>query len=256
MKQIKVENNRLFGSLFHYAHFLCDSLFTEIINDVYNYDEVIRKKILGQTIGNFDSIYNEVMQVKNIELPLPEYDNLKIDRIVPNRKECYQERKYFDKFRDFIFNRYSINPLEYDETYPEVILIERSNRVELISDEELKKINHNVTNGKERREIVDIEKVEEYLQNKYTTRFKKIMLEHMPFEKQIRYFNNAKIIITVHGAAMANMFFCKEHTTVIQAGQGRWDFFGVIVDILNIDIHYCDENTYDSFIKKIDETQI
>jgi hypothetical protein len=253
---IKIENNRQCGSLFHYAHFLFDCLFTEIINDVYNYDEVIRKKILGQTIGNFVSIYNDVMQTKNIELPQSEYDNLKVEKIVPKRKESYQERKYFDKVRDFIFGRYCINPLEYDASYPEVILIERSNRVELISDEELKKINLNVTNGKERREIVDIEKVDQYLQNKYSNRFKKIMLEHMPFVEQIRYFNNAKMIISAHGSAMSNMLFCKEHTTVIQASGGRWDFFGVTADILNIDIYYCDENTFESFIKKIDECKI
>ena len=32
---IKVINNRNEGDLFHYAHFICDCLFPEIINDIY-----------------------------------------------------------------------------------------------------------------------------------------------------------------------------------------------------------------------------
>lgn len=42
---IKIKNNRVDGSLFHYAHFICDCLFPEIICDIFNYDEVIREKI-------------------------------------------------------------------------------------------------------------------------------------------------------------------------------------------------------------------
>jgi len=45
---IWVKNNRREGSLFHYAHFICDCLFPEIINGVYKYDEVVRMKNLNQ----------------------------------------------------------------------------------------------------------------------------------------------------------------------------------------------------------------
>jgi hypothetical protein len=65
---IKVINNRNEGSLFHYAHFLCDCLFPEIINDIFKYNEVIREKNIHQTIGNFSKIYEEVMMIKNKEL--------------------------------------------------------------------------------------------------------------------------------------------------------------------------------------------
>ena len=57
---IKVKNNRKGGDLFHYAHFICDCLFTEIINDIYKYKIVIREKNLNQTIGNFDKIYKKL----------------------------------------------------------------------------------------------------------------------------------------------------------------------------------------------------
>ena len=47
---IKIKNIRNAGSLFHYAHFIIDCLFPEIINNVYNYKEVIREKNIDQTL--------------------------------------------------------------------------------------------------------------------------------------------------------------------------------------------------------------
>jgi hypothetical protein len=84
---IKVKNNRINGSLFHYAHFLCDCLFPEIMNDTFKYDEVIREKNINQTIGNFSKIYKEVMMIKNTELLSDHFNNLNIDTIIYKNKE-------------------------------------------------------------------------------------------------------------------------------------------------------------------------
>ena len=65
---IKIKNNRDEGSMFHYAHFICDCLFPEIISDIFNYNEIIREKNIHQTIGNFSKIYTDVMRIKNTEL--------------------------------------------------------------------------------------------------------------------------------------------------------------------------------------------
>ena len=43
---ISIINQRHDGSLFHYAHFIIDCLYVEIINDVYKHEKVYRKKIL------------------------------------------------------------------------------------------------------------------------------------------------------------------------------------------------------------------
>jgi hypothetical protein len=144
---IKVKNNRTDGSLFHYAHFLCDCLFPEIINNIFNYNEIIREKNIHQTIGNFSKIYTEVMMVQNTELLSTEFKNLTINIISYDVKEKYCNKIYFDKFRKFIFSRYKINNLEYNNKYPEIILIKRSDRINLIDDEYLAKINTNVTSG-------------------------------------------------------------------------------------------------------------
>jgi hypothetical protein len=160
-------------------------------------------------------------------------------------------------FRNFIFSRYNINHEIFDTNYPEVILIKRGGRKELIDDVELKKINKNITTGKERREIDEVDKVDEYLQNKYTDKFKSLYLENIKFEEQVKYFNNAKLIICAHGAGMSNLFFCKKQTKVIEVVCNKyWSFFDVITRINNIIHIIININKYEKIIKLIDANEI
>ena len=254
---IKVKNNRDGGSLFHYAHFICDCLFPEIINDVFKYDEVIREKNIKQTIGNFSKIYTDVMMIKNTELLSKEFNDLSINTISLGTKENYCNKIYFDKFRNFIFSRYKINNLEYIKEYPEVILVKRNGRINLIDDEYLSKINTNITTGKERREINDIDNVETYLKNKYSDKFKSIYFENITFEEQVLYFNNAKLIICAHGAVMSNMFFCKEGTTIIEVTcNTSWGYFDNISKILKLNHVKCCKNNFNEVINCIKINEI
>lgn len=250
---IKVKNNRNDGYLFHYAHFICDCLFPEIMCDIFNYNEVIRLKDINQTIGNFSKIYTDVMMVKNTELLINDFNNLKVNTINYKNKEKYSDKIYFDKFRNYIFKRYDIKNLEYDNDYPEVILIKRNGRINLIDDEYLQKINTNITTGKERREIKDIIDIEFFLQKKYENKFKSLYFENLPFKEQIKYFNNAKLIICAHGAVMANMFFCKEGTKIIEVVcDTYWPFFDKMSNILKLNHIKCYANNFDAIIKCIE----
>lgn len=250
---IKVKNSRRSGSLFHYAHFICDCLFPEIINDIFNYDEVIREKNIHQTIGNFSKIYTDVMMVKNTELLTNDFNNLNIDTINYKTKEEYTNEIYFNKFRNYIFRRYNIKNLEYINDYPEVILVKRNGRINLIDDKYLKKINTNITTGKERREIKDIVELEKFLKTKYKNNFKSLYFENLNFEEQIKYFNNAKLIICAHGAVMSNMFFCKEGTKIIEVTCDRnYKFFNKISNILKLNHIKCLKNNINDIIKCIE----
>ena len=249
---IRVKNNRVNGCIFHYGHFLCDCLFPEIINDIFKYHEVIREKTIHQTIGNFNKIYTDVMRIKNTELLTKQFNDLSIDMISYDTKEKYCNKIHFDKFRNFIFSRYNINNLEYNSRYPEVILIKRNGRINLIDDEYLSKINTNITTGKERREINDIDNVEAYLKNKYSNKFKSIYLENITFEEQVLYFNNAKMIVCAHGSGMCNIFFCKEKTTIIEVTCGlNWYFFDKLSEILNLKRIECTKNDSNEVINCI-----
>jgi hypothetical protein len=251
---IKVINIRDGGSIFHYAHFLCDCLFPEIVNALYKYKKVVREKNIQQTIGNFNKIYEEVMSNKNIELIKSHFDTLFIKTITYKPKEYFCNKNYFDYFRNFIFTRYNINPFIYIDTYSPIVLIKRYNRINLIDDGYLKKINENVTTGKERREINEIDSLEEYLKKKYNSNFNSVYLELISFEEQIKIFNNAKMIICAHGAAMSNMFFCKEQTKIIEVTCNmNWKFFDTMSKILNLKHIKCHDNNLNSVIQCIED---
>ena len=69
MRSIKVYNSKKGGSLYHYGHFISDCLIPEINHNLSEYDNIYRIKNLDQTLGNFGKIYEDVMGVKNIEVP-------------------------------------------------------------------------------------------------------------------------------------------------------------------------------------------
>ena len=136
-------------------------------------------------------------------------------------------------------------------------VIKRTERINLINDEYLSKINTNITTGKERREINNIELLESYLNNKYNNKynnkFRSLYFENIFFEEQVKYFNNAKLIICAHGAVMSNMFFCKEGTQIIEVTcDMHWIFFDIISDILKLNHKKCYKNNFNDIIKLIE----
>ena len=118
---IKVVNQRDGGSLFHYAHFICDCLLPEIVNDVHKYKKIYRIKNLNQTIGNFRKIYNEVTNTQNIELPKDKINSLKLKTKIINNKKKINNIKDFNKFRNVIFNKYNIENIQ--NNYPKILLM-------------------------------------------------------------------------------------------------------------------------------------
>ena len=200
---IKIKNQRSGGYLFHYAHFICDCLFPEIINDIYKYKIVIREKNLDQTIGNFNEFYNTIMRTENRELLKKDFDALTERLTILPTRNHYCNKIHFEKFRNYIFSIYNIDKHSYNINYPSVILVKRDVRKELIDDDYLSKLNNSIitkkeiriSTGKERREINNISKLENYLQNKYSDKFKSLYFENISFEEQVRNFNNAKLIM-------------------------------------------------------------
>jgi len=254
---IKVRNNRTGGSLYHYAHFFCDCLFPEVLGGVYKYDTVIREKSIHQSLGNFSSIYEELMNSKNKELLPEEYQKVNIQTYHYKNKEEYLNKESFEKFRQYVFQRYKISPHEYNKKYPEILLVKRGGRIKLIDDEYLKTQNTNTSTGKERREINNIEEVEDYLRDLYGNRFKALYFETLSFSEQIKYFNNAKLIVCAHGAVMSNMFFCKPNTIVIEVTcNAEYPFFDDISRILNLKHLKCHQNNFESVKKIIDMNYI
>ena len=100
--------------------------------------------------------------MSNIELPEDEYNKIKEKTLFIHRERMNHGHgpniDELNMFRHYIFQRFNIDYENYDHNnYPKILLIEREERIQLIDDEELQKDNKNVTTGKERREIENIE---------------------------------------------------------------------------------------------------
>jgi hypothetical protein len=261
MSLIKVKNKRRGGNLFHYAHFICDCLFPEVLANIYEFNRVFRVKNLDQTLGNFEKFHQEIFNCSNIEVNEADFDDISCQEKLIERLPSHENIKDFRIFTDFIFDSLNFNKSP-DPSYPEVILIKRGERVELISDPDLRGQNENLTNGKERREIKGIERAERRLSEKYEDKFQSICLEGMSFKDQVSYFYNAKIIVCAHGACMANLFFCQAGTSVIEVnaqtpedkrmGAGNYPFFDTICRVLNLNQHKIDRNNGFNLLKYID----
>lgn len=277
-RKIKIVTVKKVGNLFHYPHFIMDCLFPEIIDGIHEYGEVYREKTIKKTLGVFDKIYAEIMDIKYTELPKEDFEKVDAETFVMDvTKIKYTDKIYFYQFSDFIFSRYNIDPTIYDPKYPEVILIKRASEAVLVEDLNLKnelyqlyleriKITENHSpiskarnpylSGKERREIEDIDKVEDFLKQKYQDKFESIFLESMPFEEQVRYFNNAKIIICAHGGALTNLFFCKPNTKIVEVTCGcesLENIYDQLSSSYNLRHYKCHENSFNSVVNFINE---
>lgn len=262
MNLIKVKNQRKGGNLFHFAHFMCDCVFPEVLSEVHKSDLIFRLKSLDQTLGNFEKMYESIFNSKNMEVDQTVFDKIECEEKIVERLPSHNNIEDFKKFIDFVFSSLDIDKAP-DPSYPEVLLIKRGERVELISDSYLKKQNKNATNGKERREIKKIDKAENMLHEKYEDKFGSVVLENMDLKDQIMHFYHAKIIVCAHGACMANLFFCQPETLVIEVnartpqdkriGAGFYPFFDTICDVLNLNQHKIDKNNGFNLLKYIDQ---
>ena len=99
-----------------------------------------------------------------------------------------------------------------------------------------KKIFINRKDGRSLRYIINNNQVEDFLKKKG---FKSLTMSDYSFADQVALFNNAKEIIGLHGAAFANLIFCKPKTKIIEM---RPDTAGIVIKTLavNNDLNYFD----------------
>ena len=252
---VKIINTRLVGGhLFHYAHFMCDLVFPEIINQVYKYKHVYRRKTIDQTIGNFKKIWEEIFGIPTYEIEPEEFDQNKEWLLRLGRQTQFPPKVNFMMVQNYILERFKIKETLENlkstnkKTYPRVLLIEREGRVSLIDDPKMKKISevtvNGVSTGKERRDIHDIETLKKELANLYPgTEYECITLAGMDFAEQVRYFHSADIIILAHGAAQANTLFCRPGTLLLEVTcDCSWQFFDVITTTLEMHHMKCKIN--------------
>jgi hypothetical protein len=236
-KPIRILTKIKSNYLFHYAHFMCDFMFPLICKGYHNYLEIIREKNINQTIGNFDILAKEITNKNYEELSNNEYNNYPADEIILPLKETLVQKDY-KYFQKVMLDKFIKNDSE--EEWPKIVLIKRTTQ-NILNETEFNECKSNskiktfrVNNGSQRRDIKEIDKLEKMLALKYGASFKMVSLENTTMEYQVNLFNNAKMIIAAHGAALINIFFCKPLTLIIEIKSLPWYYFEEISNKLNL----------------------
>ena len=271
-RTIKITNVRRGGNLFHYAHFLTDCLLPEVLAGVQAYDRVVRLRTIHQTLGNFSTMYTAVMGLEHCEILPEDFDSHEGDNIVIDSVHYKKNLSLKDiqVFRNHIYSQFGIEPSrklplrlwtrwfhfwswkQKKVREPDIFLIKRHAGIELVSDPHLSAMNRNRANGSERREIAEIDRVEEHLRKTYGARIQTLELEFIPFAEQVLYFNKARLIIAAHGAALSNMLFCTPGCRIIEVScNTNWAFFDVISRLLRLDHVKCHDNSYEAVVRCI-----
>ncbi len=101
-----------------------------------------------------------------------------------------------------------------------------------------------------KRKIINEKEIIDFLTSE---NFKSIIPDELPLKEQIKYFYNAKICITPHGANSSNAFYMKENSTFIETFSHRYINPCVLnpVLMLKLNYHIIPETTNNIKIKKV-----
>jgi hypothetical protein len=217
--------------LFHYAHFLGEAVFNDVVMKVYENNTVYRLKEITNTLGYFKPMYEHILKVKCVEVSKAEFDKMNVPLvtgIVPYTPNTIAE------FRSYMFKRFP----PQEPKYSKYVLIERGGQRDLVADTSIS--NGAKSTGKTRREIHNINVVHTGMKQKYPTMVR-LELEDLSIEDQINLFSNAEVIVCAHGAAMTNMLFCKPHTKLFEITCGStyhpFNTFSKILELRHVRIH-------------------
>ena len=231
----------LHGKITHYFHFI----YAVFIPIIIRYIELSKsnKKITFIINDNLGPFFRILLQLPiDIKLkPFFRVDNITVNKeflipldIHPTRKNknlLLVKKKLADFFdynkfqiinnwikKEIVLNNLTIFSIKYD-----IVIIERKidvsyqSYITLIKDEQNTTKKMSATVGSERRSIINhkefVESIKKYFPKK---KILNISLEYLPLFEQYNLFNNAKIIIAQHGAALANIIFMKSNSLIIE----------------------------------------
>lgn len=278
-KYIYLKYTSLHGSIQHYFHFFYGVLIPLILEQYKYYDCTF---LIDNNLGPMLKILLELpLDIKfTNEIQHTNYTTIHLIPMdiqpIPSKKDLeYINKKWasYLTFKDVNLIKNYMNSCIIDkklimDNYDyDIVIIERLTNKSYKSLNVKKNEYENImkTSGSERREILNHEMFVKKIKELYCD--KKIInvsLEIMSIFEQYKLFNNAKFIIAQHGAALSNIVFMNENTTVIEIISKEKlkmdDWFKPISKICKIN-HYqyitleekinIDLNDFELFIKKI-----
>lgn len=252
MDEILIFNQRPIGGfLYHYAHFIQDCIFPEIVHlKTYHNKNIIRKYNVRNHLGGFQEFYEKILNVKVIYLTEEEFKKKK--KSTKNLKKTYgflwtlyNVPFAIHKFQKYIYKKIRLSKLTFHKY--DIILIERGVK-KLIDD-----FTDTTLTGSQRREMVEIDQVENFVKRQSKRKnmtYLRVQLEHLSFEEQVFLFYHAHLIIGIHGAGLSNLLFCEKYTKVIEIRPIISNYFSEISKFIPL-IHIQCKNDYWSIIQNI-----
>ena len=185
----------------NYFHWLFDILpKIKICSEVYNLENI--ENFYFSKLHKWQKNILEILDLKNIKiLDSSIYRHVQASKIIAVEHPWYEKgyiQQEADNVPDWIVNWLKEIFLKKAEGF-------NSNDKVFIDRRDDTKFNHS--------QIINDEEVFQYLRSKGFSKYK---IGQLPFKNQIHLFHNAKIIIGPHGAAFANLAFCKPQTKVIE----------------------------------------
>ena len=185
----------------NYFHWLFDILpKIKICSEVYNLENI--ENFYFSKLHKWQKNILEILDLKNIKiLDSSIYRHVQASKIIAVEHPWY-EKGYINEeaanIPDWIVNWLKETFLAKAENFD-------ANDKVFIDRRDDTKFNH--------CQIINDEEVFQYLKSKGFSKYK---VGQLSFKNQIHLFHNAKIIIGPHGAAFANLAFCKPQTKVIE----------------------------------------
>ena len=185
----------------NYFHWLYDILpKIKICSEVYNLENI--ENFYFSKLHEWQKNILEILGLKNIKIVDSSiYRHVQASKIIAVEHPWYEKGYIHEEagnVPDWIVNWLKETFLKEAEGF-------NSNDKVFIDRRDDTKVNHS--------QIINDEEVFQYLKSKGFSKYK---IGQLPFKNQIHLFHNAKIIIGPHGAAFANLAFCKPQTKVIE----------------------------------------
>lgn len=214
------------GSVTHYYHFLIGFLIPFLL-DIKNYDYTKTTFIVDNVFGPMIRVLIQLpFDIKIAPVSINDYKEVKLvpldaDLIKRESKKfklfTYNDYKYINGLMNSLFTNFDL--ISKMDKY-DVIVIQRKLNTSYKTTEYKKTDKYYdafITSGSQRRSIENFDKFYKFIKTYYKKlSILQISLEYLPFFEQYYLFNNAKIIIAQHGAALSNVVFMKPKTTIIE----------------------------------------
>jgi hypothetical protein len=191
----------------NYGHWLFDSISRLLI--------VLKFKDLKK----FDFIYVPALKNK-FQLDTLKFLKINKNRIISSEKNKFIQGKEiictnhpfehrFDKIPKIIIKDLKKSYLKFAK----LSKIKNYKKIYIERDYSKFNLNNNIHTYKDQRILINNHEIKNYLKS---LGFKSLKLKNLSFADQIKLFSNANIIISMFGAELSNLIFCKKGTKVLE----------------------------------------